>query len=116
MRRKPFSLRKQALEFVASTVHSLVILPRLETLRAGWNHWKEAEVQGQLQGFIVFVSAIHDPMQERGQGADTTQPFAALDGVGGLSRGKGEGYGRSSICGNHMNLGGPSAPRLADGR
>ena len=28
--------------------------------------------------------------------------------------GEREGHGRSSICGNHMNLGSPSAPRLSD--
>ena len=32
-----------------------------------------------------------------------------------LARGEGERYGRSSIRGNHMNLGGPSAAGLADG-
>src|ERR1019366_4648769 len=82
MRRKPFSRRNSRSISLRRRVHGLVILPRLETLRAGWNHWKETEVQRQLQGFIVFVSAIHDQMQGRGQGADTTQQFAALAGVG----------------------------------
>ena len=43
------------------------------------------------------------------------EQLAALRCVVGLSRGKGEGHGRSSICGNHMNLGGPAATRLSDG-
>ena len=35
--------------------------------------------------------------------------------VVGLSRGEREGDGRSSIRGNHMNLGGPTAAGSADG-
>src|SRR5271157_2983584 len=82
---------------------------------SGWNDRDEAEVQRQLQGFVVLVSAVHDQMQGGRQGSDAAQQFAALDGIGGLPRRQGKGYGRSSICGNHMNLGGPSAARFADG-
>ena len=43
------------------------------------------------------------------------QQLTSFRGVVGLSRREREGDGRSSIRGNHMNLGGPTATRLADG-
>ena len=43
------------------------------------------------------------------------QQLTSFRGVVGLSRREREGDGRSSIRGNHMNLGGPTAARLADG-
>src|ERR1035441_2105688 len=82
MRRKPFSLRNRRSISLRRRYIALSYCQGSRRCGPGWNHWNEAEVQGQLQGFIVFVSAIHDPMQGRGQGADTTQQFAALDGVG----------------------------------
>src|SRR5271157_641348 len=82
---------------------------------SGWNDRDEAEVQRQLQGFVVLVSAVHDQMQGGRQGSDAAQQLAALDCVRSLAWGERKGYGRSRICGNHMNLGGPSAARLADG-
>src|SRR5271157_2563460 len=82
---------------------------------SGWNHRDETEVQSQLQSFVVLVSAVHDQMQGCWQGSDAAQQLAAFDGVGGLLRRERKGYSRSRICGNHMNLGGPSAARLADG-
>ena len=44
-----------------------------------------------------------------------TQKFAAFDGVGGLAWRESKSYGRSSIRGNQMNLGGPSATGFPDG-
>ena len=43
------------------------------------------------------------------------QQLASFRRVVGLSGGEGEHQSRSSICGNHMNLGGPSSTGLADG-
>ncbi len=68
-----FEPAKQPLDFVAPAVHGFVILPGLQALRAGRDHRNEAEVQRQLQGFIVLLSAIHDQMQGRRQGADAAQ-------------------------------------------
>ena len=47
--------------------------------------------------------------------AQTAEQLATFGRVVGLARGQRKGYGRSSIRGNHMNLGGPSAAGLADG-
>ena len=43
------------------------------------------------------------------------EQLAPLRRIVGLARREGKGYGCSSIRGNHMNLGGPAAPGLADG-
>ncbi len=45
----------------------------------------------------------------------TTEQLAPLRCVVSLSGGEREDHCCSSICGNHMNLGGPSTPGLADG-
>ena len=52
--------------------------------------------------------------QRRGQRPQTAEQLAALRGVVRLAGREREGYRRASICGNHMNLGGPSAARFAD--
>jgi hypothetical protein len=68
-----------------------------------------------LQSGIVFVGSVHDEVQRRGQGPNLRQKFAAFDRIRGLAGGEGKGYSRSSIRGNQMNLGGPSAAGFADG-
>ena len=112
---KPFQPAEQSLDFVASAVHGLVLLPRLQAVRSGRNYGDKTKVQSQLQGLIVLIGSIPDQVQWCWQGPNAAQQFAAFDGVGGLPGGEGKGYGRSSICGNQMNLGGPSAARFADG-
>ncbi len=47
--------------------------------------------------------------------AKAIQQLPSFWGVVGLSRGEREGDGRSSIRGNHMNLGGPASSGFADG-
>lgn len=106
---------EEPLDFVAPAIHGLVVLPRFQSVRSRWNNGDKTKVQSQLQGLVVVVGAVHHQMQGCWQGADAAQQLAAFDGIGGLSRGKGKGYGRASICGNQMNLGSPSAARLADG-
>src|ERR1035437_5296305 len=73
------------------------------------------KIQRQLPGFVVFVGAIHDQMQGRGQRSNAAQHDAALLRVGGLAGRERETYRRSSIRGNQMNLGGPSAAGFSDG-
>ena len=43
------------------------------------------------------------------------QQLTSLGRIMGLAWGQGKRYGRSSIRGNQMNLGGPSAPGLTNG-
>src|SRR5208283_3413986 len=78
---KAFEPAEQPLDFVAPAVHGFVILPGLQAVMSGWNHRDETEVQRQLQGFVVLVSAVHDQMQGCRQGSDAAQQFAAFDGV-----------------------------------
>ncbi len=46
---------------------------------------------------------------------EAIQQLPSFWGVVGLSRGEREGDSRSSIRGNHMNLGGPASTGFADG-
>src|SRR5208282_5817638 len=69
----------------------------------------------QLPGFVIFVGSVHDQMERRRQWADAAQKFASFNGIRCLARRQREGYGRSRICGNHMNLGGPTAAGFSDG-
>ena len=42
---KAFEPAEQSLNFVAPPVHGFVVLPGIEAVRTGRNHWEEAEVQ-----------------------------------------------------------------------
>jgi len=106
---------KQPLHLVAFAVHRLVELPRLQTIGTGWHDRNVAKIEHQLQGGVVVVSGVHDQVQGRRQRSDAGQKFAAVDRVGGLAGREREGYSGSSIRGNQMNLGGPSASGFADG-
>ena len=72
------------------------------------------EIQSQLACLIVLIGAVHQQWQRLGQWSQTTEQLAALLGVVRLAGRESKGYRRSSICGNHMNLGGPSAAGFAD--
>src|SRR5271170_363446 len=114
IRRKPFSLRKSRSISLRLRYMALSYCQGSRRLLLGGNDRDEAEIQRQLAGFVVFVGAVHDQMQRGRQRTDAAQQLASLDGVGGLAGREREGYGRSSIRGNHMNLGCPSAPGLSD--
>ena len=119
MRRKLRKAREDAaeepLDLVALAVQGFVVLPGLQAIAFGRDHRDESKVQGQLESLVVLVGAVHDEMQRCGQRSDAAQKFAAFDGVGGLARRESKSYGRSSIRGNQMNLGGPSATGFPDG-
>jgi hypothetical protein len=106
---------KQPLYLIAFAVYGLVQLPRLQTIGTGWHDRNVAKIQYQLQGGVVVVGGVHDQVHGRGQRSDAGQKFAAVHCVGGLARGERGGYSGSSIRGNQMNLGGPSATGFADG-
>jgi hypothetical protein len=55
-----FQSPKESLDFVASAVHSFVILPGVEAIAFGRNHRKEVEFHGQLTGLVVLVGLVHD--------------------------------------------------------
>src|SRR6478752_8413804 len=64
---------------------------------------------------VALRGCLRDKKRRREQSEQLTQQLPAFWTVVCLSRGQRERYGRSSIRGNHMNLGGPSPARFADG-
>lgn len=57
---KSFEATEQALDFVASPIHGSVVLPGGDPVLLGWNHGYEAQVDGQLAGFVALVGAVHE--------------------------------------------------------
>ena len=110
-----FESTEESLDLVAFAIHGFIVLPGLQAIAFGRNDGNEAKVQSQLESFVVLVGAVHQQMQWRGQRSNAAQQYAAFHRVGGLASREGKGYGRSSIRGNHMNLGGPSAARFSNG-
>ncbi len=110
-----FEPPEEPFDLVSLAGDGLVVRPRFQAVAFRGNHRNEAEIRSQLAGFVVFVGTIHDEVQGCGQWSDTTKKLASSLGIGGLARREREGYSRSSIRGNHMNLGGPSAAGFANG-
>ena len=73
------------------------------------------QIKGQLAGLIALVGPVHQQVRSRALWPKTGQQFSSFRRVVGLPRGERDRYGGSSIRGNHMNLGGPTASGLADG-
>ena len=80
-----------------------------------WHHGSEAEIERKLPSLLALVCPVHDEMDGPWRLAEPLQQLAAFGSVMRLAWRQRERYGRSSIRGNHMNLGGPSCARLADG-
>ena len=113
MRRKP--LRRRNRRLVAPLVHLLVVLRGIDAVALGRHHGVEAKVEGQLAGGVVLICLVHDERRGVDGPLQPAHELAALRGVVRVARREGEGDRRSSIRGNHMNLGVPSAAGLADG-
>src|SRR5271163_5147816 len=73
------------------------------------------QVEHQLPGLVALVGAIHQHANALRHRPQLGEQGASLGRIVRVARRQGEDYGRSSIRGNHMNLGVPSAARLADG-
>src|SRR3990172_6227470 len=110
-----FASAEEPLDLVALAVHGVIILPGIQAIVAGRNHREEAKVQSQLERLVVRIGTVQDEIQRGGQRSDAAQQLAAFDRVGGLARRESNGDGRSSIRGNQMHLGGPSAAGFSDG-
>jgi hypothetical protein len=106
---------EEALDFVALLVEGAVILPWLDAVGFGRHHRDHAQRQNELASFIAFVGPVHQHRQAFRHRAQIAQQFTSLRRIVRVTRRQGEGYGRSSIRGNHMNLGVPSAAAFADG-
>ena len=106
---------EQSLDLIAALVHGAVIVPRLKAIGLWWDDGNEAQVQSELAGFVAFVGPVHQQMQGaigRPQAVEQSTAFNCVVRLAGRQR---ERYGCSSIRGNHMNLGFPSASGLANG-
>lgn len=106
---------EELLDLVALLVEGAVVFPRIDAVGLGWNHRDHAEAEHQQSGFVRFVGPIHQHRQALRHGTKFSQQGASFGCVVGVAGGQREGYSRSSIRGNQMNLGVPSATRLADG-
>src|SRR5258708_37440924 len=106
---------EQPLDLVAVLVEGSVVVPGLDTIGLGRNHRNHAQVEHELSGLIAFIGSIHQHGQAFGHSREFPKQLPSLGCIMGIARRQSEGYGRSSIRGNHMNLGVPSAPGLADG-
>ena len=101
-----FKSSEQAFDLITAPVHDLSYSQG--STRLLWRHdGNESQVQRQLPGFVALVGAIHQQMDRPVGFAQAADQLAPLGGIVGLAWRKGKGYGRSSIRGNHMNLGGP---------
>ena len=106
---------KQAFDLVAPLVHLAIVLPGRDSIRLRWHDRDETQVQCQLPGLLAFVGTVHQQMDRPTGLAQTVQERAALGRIVRLAWRECEGDGGSSIRGNQMNLGSPSAAGLSNG-
>ena len=105
---------EEPLDFVAATVQQAVVFPRLQAGPTRRNDRNPSKIQRQLAGLIVVISAVHQQWERLGQRPQSGQQIAALGSVVHLAGRESERYRRSSIRGNQMNFGAPSAARFAN--
>src|SRR5690606_21349855 len=106
---------EQALDLIATLVHLAVVLPRFDPRLHRWHHWNETQIQRQLPCLIAFVGTVHQQVHWSAGRPKTAEQAPAFRRVVRLTRREAERHGRSSIRGNHMILGVPSASGLSDG-
>jgi hypothetical protein len=105
---------EQSFHFVAAFVHFPIVFPWFKPIALWWNNGDETQIQRQLPCLIAFVCLVHQQVQWPIGWPKALEQGSPLRCITGLSGRKRECYGRSSIRGNHMNLGGPSGSALAD--
>jgi|SRR5438445_3900093 len=106
---------KQAFDFITALIHFSIIFPGIDSIALGGDNRHKAKIKRELAGFIALIGAIHQQIQRTAGRAEPVEQGAAFGRIVRLAWGQCEGYSRSSIRGNHMNLGAPSSARLADG-
>src|SRR5688572_16868269 len=112
---KSLQSAKQPLDFVATPIHGPIVVPGADSGLLGRHDRNEPEIQGELARLIALVGAVHEQVNRPRCGSQLTQQLASFRCIVGLSGRERKRYGRSSIRGNQMNLGSPSAAGLADG-
>src|ERR1035437_590192 len=54
-----FQSPEEAIDLIALLVKGTIVLPGMQPVGLGRDHWNHAQIQHQLAGLIAFVSAIH---------------------------------------------------------
>src|SRR5271163_119790 len=111
---KAFQSAEEPLDLVALLIEGAVVLPRLDPVGLGRHHRNHAQVEHQLAGLVALVGAVHQQEELFRHRAQLREQRPPLRRVVRVARREGEGYGRKSIRDNHINLGDPTAPGLAD--
>ena len=106
---------EQAFDLVAALVDCLAVVPGGDPRAERWDDRGKPEVEGQLPGLVSLIGPIHDQVNLPVRATECGKKLSSLGGVVRLPGREGKRYGRSSIRGNQMNLGVPSAAGLADG-
>ena len=109
-----FKTAEQSFHFVSAFVHFPIVFPRFKAIALWRNNGNETQIQRQLPCLIAFVGLVHPQVQWPIGWPKALEQGSPLRCITGLSGRKLECYGRSSIRGNHMNLGSPSGSALAD--
>lgn len=97
------------LNFIPAFIHFPIIFPWLKAIAFGRYDGNETQVERELPCFVTLIRLIHYEVQwpiGRSQALQQGAPFRRVACLAGRQR---ERYGCSSIRGNHMNLGSPSA-------
>ena len=110
-----FQSAEKPFHFVAFLVEFAVIFPGIKPVGFGRNHWNHAQIEHQLPCLIALIRFIHQHWKPFRHWAKLFQQQPALGCVVRVAWRQSEDYSRSSIRGNQMNLGVPSAAGFADG-
>ncbi len=112
IRRYSLETAEQPFDLVASLVHLLVVLPGVTAGDLGRNHRQVSQIQGQLAGVLTLISAVHHQERLLGLHTQAAEQPPSVGSIVGLAGRQRKRHRRSSIRGNHMNLGGPPTPGL----
>ena len=106
---------EQSFHLIATLVHLFVVLPWFDAALQRRHDGDEAQIESELACLIALVGAVHQQVQGPIRRSETSQQCPAFRGVVCLAGRQRERYGCARVSCDHMNLGVPSAARLADG-
>jgi hypothetical protein len=106
---------EQSFDLVTFLVEGAVVFPGFDAIGLGWNHRNHAQIEYQLARLIALIGTIHQDGKAFRHPRQLPQQLASFWSIVRVARRQSERYGRSSIRGNHMHLGVPSAAAFADG-
>ena len=107
---KAFESAKQSFDFVASSVHGAIVIPRCDSILLRRNDWNKAKVKRQLSCVVAFVRTIHQQVNWPRCRPQPAQQATTFGRIVGIARRQRKCNGRSSVCGNQVDLSCPTAP------